>query len=129
MIRRARPLRSLRSRCQGARARRLDVDCSPVHESPRPHPFIRSLRGIENAALIVAFLLSMLLPLIDTIGRPLGNFYVPGGATYRAQLTLWLAFIGGLLATRERQHLTLSSAEAIGRVKMRDIARLFSSSV
>jgi len=100
-----------------------------VAESSSPNRFLTSLRSIENGALIVAFLLSMLLPLIDAIGRPLGNFSIPGAASYRAQLTLWLAFVGGLLATRERKHLTLSSAEAIGRAKVRDIARLFSSAV
>ena len=86
-------------------------------------------RGLEEGALVVAFLVSMALPLIDAIGRPFGNFRVPGAEGYRAQLTLWLAFVGGLLAARERRHLTLSSAEAIGKAKVRDAARLFSSSV
>ena len=95
----------------------------------RPSGLAASLRSLEGVAVTAAFLLSMLLPLIDAVGRPLGNFSVPGSASYRAQLTLWLAFLGGLLATRERRHLTLSSAEAIGRVRLRDVARLFSSSV
>jgi C4-dicarboxylate transporter, DctM subunit len=95
----------------------------------RPPRILAWLRGLEGGALIVAFLLSMVLPLIEAIGRPLHNFSVPGSASYRAQLTLWLAFLGGLLATRERRHLTLSSAEAIGKAKARDLARLFSSSV
>lgn len=71
----------------------------------------------------------MILPLIDAVGRPLGHFFLPGSATYRTQLTLWLAFLGGLLATRERRHLTLSTAEAIGHAPVRSAARLFSSSV
>jgi tripartite ATP-independent transporter DctM subunit len=79
--------------------------------------------------LVAAFLVSMLLPLVDALGRPFGGFSIPGSATYRAQLTLWLAFLGGLLATRERRHLTLSTAEAIGHAKVRDWARLFASSV
>jgi len=95
----------------------------------KPSPFVASLHRFEEAALILAFLASMLLPLIDAIGRPLGGFAIPGSATYRAQLTLWLVFVGGLLAARERRHLTLSSAEAIGKAKARDAARLFSSSV
>jgi len=77
---------------------------------------------------VVAFLLSMAIPLIDALGRPFHGG-VPGSAEYRAQLTLWLALLGGLLAARERHHLTLSTAEAIGRVKLRDAARVFSSSV
>ncbi len=79
--------------------------------------------------LVVAFLLSMILPLVDAFGRPLGGLSIPGSATYRTQLTLWLAFLGGLLATRERRHLTLSTAEAIQHAHVRNAARLFSSSV
>src|SRR5258706_714498 len=87
------------------------------------------LRRVEGTALVVAFLLSMILPLTDAIGRPLGGFYLYGSATYRSQLTLWLAFLGGLLATREGRHLTLSTAEVIGHARIRNAARLFSSSV
>jgi tripartite ATP-independent transporter DctM subunit len=79
--------------------------------------------------LVLAFMVSMLLPLIDALGRPFGGLSVPGSVTYRAQLTLWLAFLGGLLATRESRHLTLSTAEAIGHAKIRDAARLFASSI
>jgi tripartite ATP-independent transporter DctM subunit len=71
----------------------------------------------------------MLLPLIEALGRHMGGFSIPGSTTYRAQLTLWLAFVGGLLATREGRHLTLSTAEAIGHARVRDWARLFASSV
>jgi tripartite ATP-independent transporter DctM subunit len=92
------------------------------------HRFVATLHSLEGGALVVAFLMSMLLPLVDAIGRPF-HFSISGGESYRAQLTLWLAFVGGLLAARERRHLTLSSAEAIGHSKARDLARLFSSSV
>ncbi len=87
------------------------------------------LHRIEGGVLVAAFLASMVLPLIDALGRPWGGFSVPGSASYRAQLTLWLAFLGGLLATRESRHLTLSTAEAIGHARVRNAARLFSSSV
>lgn len=84
---------------------------------------------LEGGVLVVAFLLSMVLPLVDAIGRPFGGFYVPGSGAYRAQLTMWLAFLGGLLAAREGHHLTLSTAEALRSPKVRDAARLFSGSV
>jgi tripartite ATP-independent transporter DctM subunit len=87
-----------------------------------------ALHRFEGGVLVVAFLLSMAIPIIDALGRPFHGG-VPGSAEYRAQLTLWLALLGGLLAARERHHLTLSTAEAIGRVKLRDAARVFSSSV
>ena len=88
-----------------------------------------ALRSVEGGVLVFAFLISMVLPLIDAFGRPLGGFSVPGSAAYRAQLTLWLSFLGGLLAAGEGKHLTLSTAEAIGKVSVRNAARLFSGSV
>ncbi len=100
-----------------------------VQPQATPHPFVAFLHRVEGGALVAAFLLSMALPLIEAIGRPINGFFLPGGEAYRAQLTLWLAFLGGLLATREGKHLTLSTAEAMGHAKMRDAARLFSSAV
>ncbi len=101
----------------------------PDAPQPRPGGVLAALRNLEGGVLVLAFLVSMALPLIDAVGRPFGGFAVPGSATYRAQLTLWLAFLGGLLATRERRHLTLSTAEVFGHAKARDVARLFSSAV
>ena len=46
--------------------------------------------------------MSMLLPLVDAIGRPFRLLDPRAAESYRAQLTLWLAFVGGLLAARER---------------------------
>ena len=102
---------------------------TPDAPQPRPGRVLAALRNLEGGVLVFAFLVSMALPLIDALGRPFGGFSVPGSATYRAQLTLWLAFLGGLLATRERRHLTLSTAEALGHAKARNVARLFSSAV
>ena len=66
---------------------------------------------LEEGLLLGALPLAVALPLIDALGRPLGGFHVPGAAVYLQQLTLWLAFLGGLLATRDGDHLTLSTAE------------------
>ena len=82
------------------------------------------LRRFEDSLLVVALLASAALPLIDVVGRPLGGFHVPGGAAYLQLLTLWLAFLGGLVATREKEHLTLSTAELLGSTKLRDAAAL-----
>lgn len=69
---------------------------------------------LEEGVLVGAFLAAILLPLIDAVGRPLGGVHVPGAATYLQQLTIWLAFVGGLYAVRQRAHLTLSTAELLG---------------
>ena len=89
-----------------------------AHAEGAPSAVRRSfLHRFEGGVLVVAFLLSMAIPLIDALGRPFHGFGVPGSSEYRAQLTLWLALLGGLLAARERHHLTLSTAEALVRLK------------
>jgi len=103
-----------------------------MHAHAEGSPPVRAgsfLHRFEGGVLVVAFLVSMAIPLIDALGRPFRGFTVPGSSEYRAQLTLWLALLGGLLAARERHHLTLSTAEAIGKAKVRDAARVFSSAV
>lgn len=66
---------------------------------------------LEGALLTGAFLLAVALPLVEALGRPLGGWHIPGTAVYVQQLTLWLAFLGGMLAARDGGHLTLSTAE------------------
>ena len=62
-------------------------------------------RGIGQGALVSAFLLLTVVPLVDFLGRPLAGFHIPGSATYTQQLTFYLAFLGGLFATWTGKHL------------------------
>jgi C4-dicarboxylate transporter DctM subunit len=84
---------------------------------------------LEQIPLVLALGLAVVLPLVDAIGRPLGGFHIPGSASYVQMLTLWLAFVGGLVATREGKHLTLSTAELFGDGRAAKIARIFAYSV
>ena len=89
----------------------------------------RSVRRLEHAALIVALLAAAFLPLADTLGRPLG-LHVPAGADYLQQVVLWLAFLGALVATRERKHLTLSTVELFGETtRVRRFGRVLAGAV
>jgi tripartite ATP-independent transporter DctM subunit len=88
-----------------------------------------ALRRGEDALLLAALALVTLLPLIDTVGRALGGLHVPGGAAYLQQITLWLAFVGGVVATREGQHLTLSTAELFGDGVVRRAGRVLAAAV
>jgi C4-dicarboxylate transporter DctM subunit len=92
-----------------------------------PGPVARGLRHLEHALLIGALLGAAFLPLADTLGRPFG-FAVPAGAEYLKQLVLWLAFLGGLVATRERRHLSLSTVELFP-VRIRRLGRLLAAAV
>jgi len=89
----------------------------------------RALHGVEDGLLFLALSGAIALPLIDAVARPFGSFHVPGGAEYLQQLTLWLAFVGGLVTTRERKHLTLSTAEFLGHGSFSRLARVITSAL
>jgi C4-dicarboxylate transporter DctM subunit len=88
----------------------------------------RSVRRVEHGFLVVALLAAAALPLADTLGRPFG-VHVPAGADYLQQVVLWLAFLGGLVATRERRHLSLSTAELFGEGRVRRFGRVLAAAV
>jgi len=52
-----------------------------------------------------------LIPLIEILGRKLlHRSIVPGASGYAEHLTLWVAFLGGMLASRYGRHLSLSTS-------------------
>ena len=91
-----------------------------------PIPVVHRL---EQGLVIVALLAAAFLPLSDTVGRALGGHYIPGGADWLQQIVLWLAFLGGLLATREQKHLTLSTAELFGEGRVRRFGRVLAAAM
>lgn len=96
-----------------------------------PSPLRRALailHRVEDTALVAIFLLAIGLPLLEGISRYAG-FTVEGTAAYLEHTVLWLAFLGGLVATRERKHLELSTGEAIPAGKARDIVRALTHGV
>lgn len=86
-------------------------------------------RRTEQGILVATLGLATLLPLIDAIGRPLGGFHLYGSAAYLQQLTLWLAFVGGMAATSQAKHLTLSTSEFFEEGTLRRMSRLMAYSV
>jgi C4-dicarboxylate transporter DctM subunit len=86
-------------------------------------------RRTEQGILVATLAFATILPLIDMIGRPFGGFHLVGTAEYVQQLTLWLAFVGGIAATSQAKHLTLSTAEFFGEGLWRQLSRLLSYSV
>lgn len=72
----------------------------------------------EGIVLVASFLALCLLPLVDTAGRSLGGFHVPGAADLVQVLTLWLTFVGALAATGQGGHLTLSTSQWLGEGRL-----------
>jgi tripartite ATP-independent transporter DctM subunit len=92
--------------------------------------FLGSLfKRTEQTVLMATLGLTTILLLIDAVGRPLGGFHVPGKDEYVKQLTLWLAFVGGLAAAVQAKHLRLSTAEFFGEGRTRQLSRLIGGAV
>ncbi len=89
----------------------------------------RLAKGTEETILTATLALVTILLLFDAIGRPLGGIHIPGKDDYVKQLTLWLAFVGGLAAAMQSKHLTLSTSEFFGDGLARRLSRLFAFSV
>ncbi|MCA9537241.1 MAG: TRAP transporter large permease subunit [Myxococcales bacterium] len=79
---------------------------------------IRPLHHAETALMVFAFLGAISLPLLEAFGRPF-HFSLKGSSEYLRYLVLWLTFLGGMVAARERQHLQLSTGEALPGVLRR----------
>ena len=111
-------------KAQAARAQEVGepamIETSPESAGGGRQGFLGTvLKGAEQTILTATLSLVTILLLIDAIGRPLGGFHVPGKDEYVKQLTLWLAFVGGLAAAAQGTHLTLSTAEVFGEGRLR----------
>ena len=89
---------------------------------------IGALHRVENGAVFVVFMATIILPILEAAGRPLG-FSLSGGAEYVSHLVLWLTFLGGLTATRAAKHIRLSTAEMVRHPGLRTGLGVFSSGV
>jgi len=66
-------------------------------------------RHAEDALAATAILLMALLPAIEPVLRALFATGIPGNSGYVENLTLWVAYLGVMVATREGRHLSLST--------------------
>jgi len=64
--------------------------------------------SIENNAVLVIILLLSLIPVTESILR-LFRMSIEGAERYISHLVLLLTFIGGMVTTRERQHLSIAA--------------------
>jgi len=65
-------------------------------------------RGIESLVAAAAILAMAILPVSEMLLRPFG-VSISGQFEFVKHLTLWVAFVGAMIATRENRHLTLST--------------------
>jgi tripartite ATP-independent transporter DctM subunit len=101
--------------------------------TPPNHP-----NGTEREALgtplervlVTAFLLVMiLLPAASTVARRLTGRELPGSAVLAQHITLWVGFLGAMLATVSGRHLALSTLDVVPAGWPRRAAAFFGQAV
>lgn len=74
-----------------------------------------ALRKAENGIAVGAFLLLALLPAVEIFLRSLFQLGVPGYNGYVFHLVLVIAFVGGMITSRENRHLAMTAGLAYSR--------------
>ena len=80
-------------------------ESAPDSTAPPPSRAAR----IEDGAVIVALLLLAVIPTAQVVARLLFDTALTAAASYVRHLVVWGACLTGIVATRERQHLSLSA--------------------
>jgi tripartite ATP-independent transporter DctM subunit len=65
------------------------------------------LRGAEDGVLGASLLLMAVIPVVEFFGRRWVGAGIPGAADYLRHLTLWVGFLGAMVAAREDRHLRI----------------------
>jgi tripartite ATP-independent transporter DctM subunit len=97
---------------------------SAVVPRERPKPW----HYVEDACAIAAMAAMAILPIGEIIARRVLGQGVPGAVELVQHLTLWVAFLGAIIAARHRRHLALATTTFLPD-SVRPIAGLIASSV
>jgi len=77
---------------------------------PQTRGWLRVLHHTEHGALAALLLLMALIPVVELIGRRFFGFGIRGATDYLRHLTLWVGFLGAVLATRQARHIQIGLA-------------------
>ncbi len=79
--------------------------------------------AVERWMLVAIVLAMVALPTLEAVVRRLTGSGVPGAAVYTEHFTLWVGFLGALLATATGHHLALSTVDLLPEGLPRNLAR------
>ena len=89
---------------------------------------VRMVAFLENAAVAVALLAMVVLPLAEIVLRKAGTTGIAGGSTILQHLVLFVGMLGGVVAAREGTLLSLSTAASFLKGGWRKAAAIYSGS-
>jgi tripartite ATP-independent transporter DctM subunit len=87
------------------------------------------LDALESWALVLVLAAMTVLPVIESVARRLLGSDVPGSILYTQHLTLWIGFLGALMATGRGKHLSLATRELIPAGRPRQLAGIYVGTV
>jgi tripartite ATP-independent transporter DctM subunit len=91
-----------------------------------PSTFIRVFHGIENAVVVLALALMVLLPLLEIVLRKAWQTGISGSSSFIQHGSLVVGLIGGAIAARQRRLLSLSAAQLLPHGWPAAVAKAFS---
>ncbi len=94
-----------------------------------PSTFIRVFHGIENAVVVLALAVMVLLPLLEIVLRKAWQTGISGSSSFVQHGSLVVGLIGGAIAARQGRLLSLSAAQLLPRGWPSAVARAFSGIV
>ena len=88
----------------------------------------RVVHLFEDTFTMAALAIMSVLPIVEIVGRRLLGQGVPGSVLFVQSLTLWVAFLGAMITSRQRRHLALATT-AFLPAALRGIGSLVASVV
>jgi len=103
---------------------------SPTPTTPPPGepPELQGTR-VERGLLVVCLVSMVALPAASTLSRRFLGRELPGSSVLAQHITLWVGFLGALLATATNHHLALSTIDVVPAGTPRRAARFFTTTV
>jgi C4-dicarboxylate transporter DctM subunit len=84
---------------------------------------------LEDTLATAALAFMALLPVAEIVLRNLIGTGVPGASGYVEHLTLWVGFLGAMIAARQQRHLDLSTGAVVIPERLRPVAVAFTAAV
>ncbi len=78
----------------------------------------------ENGVAMILLFAMALIPVIEMVFRRLLNTGIAGSIVYVQHLTLWVGFVGAIIATRDKRHLTITSLDEFMPVPVKKAASI-----
>lgn len=92
---------------------------SSPHVVLAEHPLGRGFRALENGIAVAALFLLAAFPLLEILLRTVFETGILGQSAYLVHLVLVLAFVGGMITSREGRHLSISGGYGTNRSRVR----------